>query len=112
MVREITLEILTNSWFVEDRKLLDIAKDTDDNYFASLKTYQDKIVYAFDHLVLHIDEEMRSDKRFLEVCNFTYEDTKFTGTFIEALEFLKRNLEEMISKEDPSYNPSIRKKIN
>ncbi|MDX9814410.1 MAG: hypothetical protein WC144_01510 [Sulfurimonas sp.] len=97
MARKITIEILTGSWFMEDRGLLLEDKDEDNEEFvyASWALNKNRIVYLFDHLVVKIDDKIKEDKRFLEVCEFIYlvddkEQKRFTGTFIDALEFIKK----------------------
>ena len=56
---------------------------------------KNRIVYLFDHLVVKIDDKIKEGKRFLEVCEFIYlvddkEKKRFTGNFIDALEFIKQ----------------------
>ncbi|MCT7485606.1 hypothetical protein N5T98_03915 [Aliarcobacter cryaerophilus] len=46
-------------------------------------------------MVVKIDDKIKEDKRFLEVCEFIYlvddkEKKRFTGNFIDALEFIKQ----------------------
>ncbi len=97
MARKIFIEILTGSWFIEDRELLSEDKDIDNEKFgfAGWILNKNRIVYLFDHLVVKIDDKIKEDKRFLEVCEFIYlvddkEKKRFTGNFIDALEFIKQ----------------------
>ena len=78
--------------------------DKDYGFAHSSSTKDKKIAYLFDMLVHDEDLEIaKEDERFQEVCEFktrkihnddTETKSTFTGTFVEALEFIKKALED------------------
>ncbi|WP_418185596.1 hypothetical protein ACNSOS_01010 [Aliarcobacter vitoriensis] len=95
MVRKIIIKILEPDWYIEDRELLEKGEYKGDEYYAHFDVLDEKITYLHDCISVKIDDKIKEDKRFLEVCEFIYlvddkEQKRFTGTFIDALEFIKK----------------------
>jgi hypothetical protein len=95
MARKITIEILGIDWYIEDKELLGKDDDSEDSlYFANWSCYKNKIVHLHDCITVKIEDSILENKMFLEVCNFTHDKTNFTGTFIDALNYIKEQIHE------------------
>lgn len=94
MIRELTIEFNTGSWFIE-APFTD-GNDILDMVFGGAKECGGKIVYLFDHGWVHTETIKKAKERemFKEVCLFkdVTSGREFTGTFIDALEYIDKEL--------------------
>ena len=94
--RKIFIEILGIDWYIEDRELLEKGISLDEDYkFANIEECEGLITFIHNCIVIGMEDKWKTDKRFLEVCEFIYlvddkEKKRFTGNFIDALEFIKQ----------------------
>ena len=96
MARKITIEILGIDWYIEDKELIGLDDNNgEDLSFANWSYYEDKIVHLHDCIAVKIEDSLLENKMFLEVCDFTYDKTNFTGTFIDALNYVKEQMENL-----------------
>ena len=95
MARKLLIEFLTGSWYIEASST--DGSDIDDIAFGGARENNGKIVYIFDHKWVHPKalSEAKKREQFKEVCDFhdTTHDKYFTGNFIDALEYIKREME-------------------
>ena len=99
--RKFTIEIYNKcDWYIE----IDGVKNFEDypylggeidyGFGGSRSTKDSKIARIFDIDVRDSDlEKAQNDERFKEVCEFTHGKHNFKGTFIDALEYIKKELQ-------------------
>lgn len=95
MARKISIEFLTGSWYIEASSTNGV--DIEDIAFGGARENEGKIVYIFDHAWVNPKalDEAKKREQFKEMCDFhdTTHDKHFAGSFIDALEYIKREFE-------------------
>lgn len=96
MARTLEIDIWGYNWDITDKS--DERSDSSaepKGKFGIWRVFQGKINYLFDYYMHESAiKESKSDPLFSEVCEFVYpaEEIRFTGTFIDALEFIENRL--------------------
>lgn len=99
--RKFNIEIYDKcDWFIELAGVDDLSNypsfsGTIDYSFAKSRSTKDKkIAYLFDIDVRDDDlQKAQDDERFKEICEFKHDKHSFKGTFIDALEYIKKELD-------------------
>ncbi len=90
MARSLNIEFIAGSWYIEAPSVK--GNDILDISFGSAKESAGKIVYLFDHAGVHPSaiKDARDREMFKEMCDFhdITHDKHFTGSFIDALEYI------------------------
>ncbi len=98
--RKFNIEIYNNfEWYIEIDTVNDFSEypylggDIEYSFGGSKSTQDGKIARIFDIDVRDTDLELaKDDKRFKEVCDFRHDKHSFKGTFIDALDYIKKEI--------------------
>ncbi len=96
MARTLEIDIWGYNWDITDP--IDERGDSSTELkgrFGIWRAHKGKLNYLFDYYMHeHALQESKDDPLFQEICEFTYpaENLRFSGTFIDALEFIQNRL--------------------
>ena len=97
--RKFTIEYIGIEWFIERQSDIDSGDSQLDIIRPITKIRDDKVVRIFDIFAPSYDaiNQAKKYKEFYEICDFEVVSNgyKFTGTFIDALEYIKANFKEV-----------------
>jgi hypothetical protein len=100
MVRKLDIETWCRNWDITDNTV-DIINDEEcvlddelSKIFGIARTKNGKIVYLYEHTLNdRIIISAKNNKKCLEQCLFTHGEHTFSGDFIDALVYIKHQLD-------------------